>query len=184
MGYTFYLNSGSRKPSDTTLEKFFMFFVIGGKEKSFYEMKKLGMVSPSGPSNQYNGITITGDFDVFRDTYTTNIQIVKIFISVQGFGIQKRYVAFYLQLLAPPAKKIKIIPFHLKGAPASPFYFEAYARIVPKREIEKYITDVKTLEFLNRQPVLPKEILRSLISIDKEALRTNVRKIRMLSDKK
>ena len=109
-------------------------------------------------------------------TYTTAYKYIKLFISEQGFGIRKRYVSFYFEL-SPTGNKIKIVPFTGEN---SPFSFEAIGRFLPKEEVRKIVTNEDSLFFYARQPKLPREVLRKLITVDRTYLQKDMRKIIVL----
>lgn len=169
---------GSRKPTDHTMEKFMLFFVVGGKEMSFHELKKLGYVShPLGTDNKGPSPFANVDGLIsYAASYTTVYKYIKLFILEQGFGIRKRYVSFYFEL-SPAGNKIKIVPF---TGEASPFSFEAVGRFLPKEEVKKIVTNENSLFFYDRQPKWPREVLRKLITVDRTYLQKNMRKIIVL----
>lgn len=178
---TFKYVGGSRKPTKHTIEKFMLFFVVGGKEMSFHDMKNLGYVTKLGNSENILNLSMTEQFNVLfkkerLSTYTTNYKYVKLFMSEQGFGIRKRYVSFYFQL-SPTGNKIKIVPF---TKDASPFSFEAIGKFLSREEVKKIVTDKNSLFFYAKQPKLPKEILRELIVVDRTYLQKDMRKIIIL----
>lgn len=178
---------GSRKPTEHTIEKFMLFLVVGGKEMSFHDLKKLGYVNKAANTKDFLDLNrdaqITRLFqkaETYASNYTTTYKYLKIFISEQGFGIRKRYVSFYFQL-SPAGNKVKIVPF---SGEASPFYFEAVGRFLSKEEVKKIVADENSLYFYSRQPRLPKEEIRKLITVDRTHLQKNMRKIIVLKQEK
>ena len=171
---------GSRKPTEHTMEKFMLFFVVGGKEMSFPELKKLGYVTSVADCFPEQNVGRIMFKDIIRKVsrgYGTTYKYIKLFISEQGFGIRKRYVSFYFEL-SPAGNKIKIVPFTGEN---SPFSFEAIGRFLSKEEVKKIVTDEDSLFFYVRQPKLPREVLRKLITVDRTHLQKNMRKIIVLN---
>lgn len=158
--FQFTYHGGSRKSSEHSIEKFMLFFVVGGKEMTFYDMKKLGYVESTE----------------VQHSYVTDYKHLKIFISEQGFGIRKRYLSFYFEL-SSAGNKIKIMPF-LKQV--SPFMFEGIGRFLRRKEIRELVTDEHSLYFYENQPKLPKNILLELVEIDKTHMKKDMRKITIL----
>lgn len=179
---------GSRKPTDHTIEKFMLFFVVGGKEMPFHELKKLGYVESvdtftSTRESDRGEVRMISFKDIVQkrsSLYTTKHKYIKLFISEQGFGVRKRHTAFYFEI-SLTGNKIKITPF---GGKSSPFSFEAIGRFLPKGEVKKIVTDENSLFFYSRQPKLPKEVIHELITIDKTHLQKNMRKIIVLKQEK
>jgi len=162
VSFKFEFNGGVQKRDMHNIEKFFMFFVVGGKEMPLYQMRKNGLVARETE---------------VEPIYTTTNNYAKVFILQKGFGVATRYTSFYMQLLRGSAPDVIIKPFSLDD---TGYYFRGKVRFLKKSETLKLLTDdSQSKGFVERSTLLPLETLRKLITIDKSNLKKGVRAIKI-----
>lgn len=161
MAYNFTFQGGASKPSDHTVEKFLMFFVVGGEEIPLHQMVSEGLVWRDAG---YSG------------KYLTNHNVAKIFMSYQGFGIEKRYTSLYFKMLDKTSAKVEITPFSGR----THYHFKGTVSFLTKREVLALLDEESDSYFwAKRLRIPPKEVLRTIIKVDKSELLKGVRKIRV-----
>ncbi len=152
---------GVTKPSEHMNEKFLLFFLIGEQEISLYQMLKDGQAERS---------------DEKEDEYKTNHQICKLFISRQGFGIARQFHSFYLKL-EEDFPTLKILPF---SEESTGFYFKAKAKMLEKREVLMILPKrSESRIFITRQGVLPTDLQKRMVRIDRSDLREGIRYVKI-----
>lgn len=185
MSYDFTYKGGVLKKSRHLNEKFLLFFIVGGKEIPIYQMKENNLVwakgayparlSPSGVSFPQSTFVPTGTMEA--GNYATASNVVKVFLSHSGFGQQSKYYSFYLKLLSGAGNVVTIVPF--SGA-NSGFSFKATAKFLKKKEVMEVLSEEsQSWSFLQRQKMLPIDILRSVVEIDKSHVRKGIRHIKV-----
>ena len=164
--YEFEFRGGSAKPSEHVNEKFMLFFVVGGEEIPFYRMRSDGLVMRMAES---------------APRYATGNSVVKLFISQQGFGIPKRWTSFYLRLVDGAKPEVSVDPFYMNDQPSrSGFYFRAKAEFLRKSQILGLLREgSSSYRYAENSKLLPVEVLRQMITIDRSVLREGVRHVRM-----
>lgn len=174
MKYEFQYIGGSAKPDQHQLEKFMLFFVIGGHEYPIYQLLKNGEVKKQvDPTNLY-------------PTYLTNHQVCKLFCSFSGFGLQKTFYSFYMLLLDGPADTVTIHPFSkvYHGRPRTEFMFRAKVTFVSNKEAVGLLDpEAESAKFLRKQGMLPLDTLKQMITVEKTK-RQGVRQVRVKQKQK
>lgn len=166
MSVRFKFNGGVAKPTFHQMEKFLLFFVVGGREVPLYQMLKNNLVVK------------LHEKDI---EYQTSNNIVKIFVMQSGYGIPKRYYSFYFRLVPPPSPRITIKSFSEK----SDFFFSGMGRFLKRQQILDLLTDESgSKRFVARQLPLPLDTLRNLVSVDRTEMRKGIRVIRLGGKKK
>jgi hypothetical protein len=157
--YEFTYVGGARKPTVHTLEKFMLFILIGDKETPFWQLfhqKQLTQIMSK------------------QNTYLTMYNMVKIFLSVQGFGIRKQYLSLYIQLGEEyPALSVRSFVDN------SNFIFSAQGKLLKRKEVESIVKDSVSLSYYLKQPDLSISLLQKLITINRSVLKKNTRTIRI-----
>ncbi len=162
--YQFEYNGGVWKPTDHTTEKFLLFFVVGGKEVSFHQAKREGLVA-----EQSRGV----------QQFSTGLNVAKLFVGEQGFGIRKRYHSFYLRL-SPKQKHVVTIKSFSNLDNGSPYFFKGTVNFLKNAEaLELLDPDATSARFIGNQRALPVALLREMVAVDKSALRKGVRHIKI-----
>lgn len=141
-------------------EKFLLYFLAGGKEISFYELRNANILKKN--SN-------------IADHYKAPFNICKIFLSVAGFGIPRKFYSFYFQIVEKE-RTVTIKPFSLDK---TGFYFTANGNFLNTTQVKEHLSNNSdSYKFLKIQDPLPVEILRSMITIDYGDPLNGIRKIR------
>lgn len=144
-------------------EKLLLFFLVGGKEIPIYQMLNDGLVLKTEKGG---------------DEFTTKHKIAKLFISQQGFGIQKMFYSFYIQFLPEEnAPDVTIFPFSIKE---TQMMLTGKFRFLKKEEILATLDD-KTVsyKFAKQQQPLPVATINKIIYVDRTNLRKGVRHVRL-----
>lgn len=164
MKSTFIYKGGIANLNRYDKEKFLLFFVIEGVEIPIYQMIRDGLVFQGEKSTEF--------FTMHR--------IAKIFVSQQGFGIQKKYHSFYIELMPDEQVTPKIT--------VTSFSKEANMTLIGKFHFLKKQRVLKILgkeslsyRFIKQQQPLPIKKLNEMISIDRSDMRKNVRCVRIRS---
>jgi hypothetical protein len=143
---------GARKPSIHLIEKFFLFFIVDGKEISLYHLTRDGVVLKDPTSSS---------------KYITGLQFGKLFVYQSGFGIQRRYFSFYFKMVEPPADLITIRPFSEMD---SGFFLKGNIRFLKKQQILEIVSDDMSRGFVERQEALPVDTLKQMITVERPHL--------------
>jgi hypothetical protein len=157
--YAFRFKGGVVQPQAGASVKFLMFLVNGGKEISFFEAKKVGLVDvPALDSIR----------DFAQHSYTTNCGIVKVFMLEQTFGTKRIMQSFYLSLgQKMDRQEVTIQPINTI-ARAHGFMFHADATFLKRREVLSIIDEKSVAaKMLCGQESLSADVLRQMITIKK-----------------
>lgn len=173
MAYRFEFSGGVCKPHVHQLEKFLLFFVVGGREVPLYQMVQEGVVAR-----------------LSRDTaeYQTSNNILKVFVMQSGFGIPKRYHSFYFRLMPEPHALVTIKSFPAVGrkTTCSEFYFKGMGRFLNREQVLQLLSDAngdkRSLSFVKNQSPLPVDMLRAMVTVDRSTLKCGVRRVRIGSN--
>ena len=111
--FSFSGGKGNTSPHET--EQFYLFFLVNGKEVSFYSLRKQGLIQKSDDNR----------------SYLSPYPFCKVFMYHSGFGRQKRMYSLYMEMLPYPANKITVDALVSAGT----FYFKARAHFLKKQEI-------------------------------------------------
>lgn len=161
MAFEFQYHGGVKKPTPHTVEKFLLFFVIAGKEIPAYQMQRDSLLFQKA------------DVDPF--TFVTGNNIAKLFIGQQGFGIARKYHSFYMKLLSGPRPEVTIKPFSLDT-----FFFTGKVSFLKKSQVIGLLDKgSESTKFLENQMVLPLDLLRKIVTVDKTDLKKDVRHVRI-----
>ena len=167
----FEFKGGATRTGPHQQEKFMLFFLIAGGEVPFYHMKKEGLVSQDW--------SVVQDGRIVQDervvhSFTTNADVVKIFVSKQGFGEPTLFFSFFLKIEETGYPIVSIKPFTDK----TDFYFRCKGHFLNKKETLKLLSKKSaSWTFARKQEMLPTSTLRKMITIDKSELRKNVRHV-------
>lgn len=163
MSFEFQFNGGVVRPTDHTNEKFLMFFLVGGEEVPFYQMVQNSLVLRKVP-------------DV--PAYTTHTQYGKIFIGQQGFGVQRRFYSFYFKFVNDNTRPmINIHPF---SGEELGLFFSGTISFLKKSEVYDLLSPAnESRKYLKSQMMMPVDVLRSLVTVDRSALKKGVRHVRI-----
>lgn len=161
MNFEFEFNGGVRKPGTHETEKFLAFFVVGGKELPMYQLIR-------------DNLILRSEDDPHK--YFTGCNILKVFIGHQGFGVQRRYYSFYMQMTEEHRPTVRL----QSVVERSPYYFSGKVHFLKKNQIVELLNpDQPSLQYLNRQAIIPVEVIRSLISVDRTSMKKGVRHVRV-----
>ena len=155
------------KPSTHTNEKFLLFFLVSGEEIPFFQMVQNSLVERVLP-------------DV--PEYTTHSPVAKLFVSQQGFGVPKRFYSFYFRFKDHTHPRVTIRPFSRND---TGMYFTGRISFLKKSEAMELLADGNQSKmYLRKQLMLPVEVLRSLITVDRDELREGLRHVRICRKRK
>lgn len=170
MAFSFGYKGGVEKPDIHSTEKFLMFLVPGGMEIPLWEVEREGLVKRGDTA------LLTGHGGAGFE-YTTGINIVKIFLSRQGFGIPRQFHSIYLRLLDGPASEVTIRPFSYDQLN---FFFRGQAEILTNKEALNILNpESPSRRFIATQPPLPVKVRDRIITIDRRKQKEGVRHIRI-----
>lgn len=160
--FKFEYNGGVAKPSQHTNEKFLLFCVVGGNEVPFYQMVQ-------------NSLILREVADMPK--YSTNTKYGKLFVGQQGFGVQRRFYSFYFKFLEEGSPMITVKPFSLDD---TGYYFRGRISFLKKSEaISVLAADNSSIPFLRSQVMLPLDVLRSMVTVDRSELKKGIRHVRI-----
>ena len=184
--YRFEFKGGSRKPSEHQLEKFFLFFVIGGQEYPLYNLTRDGRVNRVDVGPPVAGTIMPSSVPTQeRDglaKYSTSHNICKLFSSIQGFGMRKTFYSFFMRLFDEnePADTVTIYPFSLNDRINEKYMFRGKVSFLSNNEaLGLFDKDSQSRKFVERQGMLPKATLKQIIHVDKSHRKKGVRAVRL-----
>jgi hypothetical protein len=150
---------GVAKPGMHEQEKFLLFFLVGENEMPFYQMLKEGLAT-----RKEDG----------RDLFVTVYNTAKIFTSHQGFGIQKKYHSFYVEL-DEVSPILTIYPFSGQGSTGG-FLFKAQARLLDRKEVlQRLGASSESRKFFEKQETLALNLRERMVMIDRSEMKKGVR---------
>lgn len=159
--FSFSFRGGVVKPSEHTSEKFLLFFLMGDQEVPMYTMLKEGFASRVEDGT---------------DKFVTTHNVCKLFVSQQGFGIQKRFHSFYIKMDST-APTLEILPYAGRNLN---FFFKAQAKIMERKEVLELLPNgLESKGFYERQEVLPLNLYERMVHIDRSALKKGVRQVQV-----
>ena len=115
MALRFEFSGGIAKPTFHRMEKFLLFFLVGGREVPLYQMLQDNLVVKLKEKG---------------DEYQTSNNVLKLFVMQTGYGLPKRYHSFYFRLLAPPNPVVTIRPFLDERKMRQDFFFRGMCRFL------------------------------------------------------
>lgn len=153
----FLFRGGSYHPSQYTLDKFYLFLLLEGKEIPLYQAVKSCLVK-----------------EVSLDNYESNIDLIKIFIVQRGFNCAPKRKTFFFKLKQnEPA--VKIISFSgEKGG-----IFNADGCLLTKEKGMSLLENPTSIKYLRAEGSLSIDVLKKLVTIDRSKLRKGLRYIRV-----
>jgi hypothetical protein len=162
LGYRFEYIGGAIKPDPHKVEKFLLFAVVGGKEIPFYQLKEASLVKPAPNSD--------------KPEYISYNNVMKVFVSQQGFGIRRRFYSFYFSLQSA-GNEVTIKPF---SGDETGMYFKAIGRFLKNKDAAQLLdAQSDSRNYVAQQGMLPKEVLQKMIVVDRSAVRRNIRAVRI-----
>lgn len=152
--------------------KFLLFLVNNGREISFFEALKNGMVSNVRASN-------LSSYD--PSLYETECRVMKVFLHEHRFGSARLTQGFYLLLgQGAEGQTVEIRPREAEPRAAG-YHFRAKARFLKKNEALRLFKEGSLpYRMLLRQQLPPVEVLRSIINITRPRLVEQDRAVRAL----
>lgn len=169
--FQFNFAGGVKQLGNTATCKLIVYHVSMGKEISFYEARKMGIVKH--PQNY--------DSHMSPNLYEVGSPILKVFLSDIEFGKPKITYSFYMHLgdLASP-QTVEIKPMYRAGVGAG-LFFKAQARFLNNAEVET-ILDKESVSYkmfrVQQRPSI--DILKQLITITRPKVVTEALKVRKL----
>jgi len=181
----------------TTICKFFLFGIVGGKENISFELTKTGLVSTSKDASASKALNIPKSFvDRFKSStvFTTQICTWKLFTSAVHHGIYRHSYSIYFRLtndpLIPVSKLISIAdtdyyracvnnmyPGYSTSTSKSMFHLLGRFQIIPRKELPSILNkDALRWAVRIRQPPIP--IFKEMLSVCHESTKKG-RVIRM-----
>lgn len=152
--------------------KFLLFLVGGGKEMSFYEAVKLGMVSRP---------QMDRFVDVNMDAYVTDFPIAKLFVSEKVNNGPMMTYSFYMMLGRNVDRQILEIAPRTKTGKAMGYRFKAEAKFLKESEaLQLFSTDSLSYKMIKCQRLPPRDILREMITVVKPPAVRNAQRVRHL----
>ena len=162
MSYKFNFHGGVFRRDPYTIEKFLLFWVVGGEEIHNYQMLRDSLVVRASEKKPYE--------------FISGHKICKLFLAEQGNRISRRHYSFYFQLLDESSPLVTIKPFDRE----LDFYFQGHLSFLKKSQVLKLLgKDCPSRVFLLRQEMLPIDTLKRLVTIDKTTLRKGIRHVRI-----
>ena len=159
--HEFEYHGGVDKPTEHSIEKFLLFFVVNGAELTMSQMLRQGLAYRKEDSDPW--------------TFVTDFDVAKIFIMERGFGSQTRIHSFYVRFDSKSANHVTIRSF----TPGQKF-FRARAHFLKTSEAAALLDkDSLSLVYLMKQSPLALDTLRRMITIERiEKTKGKVRVIR------
>ncbi len=194
--FAFAFEGGSFRNSPGIQEKFLLLAIINKKEIFLHQAIKAGIVrhiERYGDTSEQQQIIDTlgitkedGSKELHQEKYLTEVRTWKLFISISGFGIPKRYYNIYFSLkdMEEKAPILRVSALSTEVISATSGYgqytnarFTTKAAILNRDEIEKIITG-DSLDIWRKSPPMPIPLARTLIQVDRGALTETIRSIR------
>lgn len=158
MPFEFNFSGGSQTMSGATA-KFLLFLVNGGREVPFWEATKIGLASHAEARNMQQ-------YDPTR--WTTDCNVVKLFIKESEFGKEQFWYSFYMLLGRRSEGQVVEIRPRLALAKARGYMFKAEAKFLKPSEasalFEESSMPWKMIQAQTRNPP-PVEVFRDIITI-------------------
>ena len=162
MAYEFEFIGGAVKPTEHSIEKLFVFFVVAGKEVPFFQMLRDGLILQKAES---------------KHTFVTGNNVMKVFIAQQGFGIQRKFHSFYVKFRDGAGPMITIKSF---SGDQTKLRISGKFSFLKKSEVLAILdSDNESRRFVKRQRTLPVDVLYRLITVDKSEMKKGIRHVRI-----
>lgn len=153
---------GVWKPSEHTVEKFLLFFLIGNQEVMLYQMLQ-------------DGLAVRAEGG--KDEILTKFRICKVFAAKQGFGIPRQHHSFYLEL-DDTMPMIQIFPF--SEDTEREYSFRAKAKMLGKEDVLKLLPEeLESRHFFLRQEVLPINLASRMVVVDRSESKVGIRYVKI-----
>jgi hypothetical protein len=153
---------GNHKPTESSTEKLWIFIITPRKQEiMLHDAVRMGIAERTDAT----GVTL----------YETNMELVKVFVSTQGFGKPKFFHNFVLRL-GEEYDKVSIYSF---STTKGPLYFDAHAYLYSEEDaIKLEELDPQTRDFMRMAHFRPpQQTLDRLVSIEKRDLKDGIRKL-------
>jgi hypothetical protein len=177
MRFGFKYRGGVDNPTDQSNEKFLLFCIVGGREIPFYEMKSNALLQ-STIQDPLASYMEEPDSHPGSTWYRTDSQFGKLFVSQQGFGVERKFFSFYFRFLpddGTPKPVVTVRPFSFDQ---SGFFFKGCVSFLKKSEVRRILDPTSvSLKYLERQIMLPIPTLKKMVTIDRSGMRKGIRKI-------
>jgi len=179
MPYKFSFHGGCWTQDIHQSEKFLLFFIAGGKEVSFFELLRAKIIKHTKLDDDEKALmTQTNDSHLFQSPYP----YVKIFAFHGGFGIAKQFHSFYFKIAEEGSHGdyINIRPFTIAK---TGYFFNASGYFVMPAKIKTILDpECDSLQYIDRQSLLPLNILRKMVGVKKNTPRhEDVRQVRRMA---
>ncbi len=155
---------GVAKPTPHTNEKFMLFFLVNGKEIPLYQMAR-------------DGLVVKPEYE--NPKYLTNFNLCKVFVSQRGFGVQTRFYSFYVKLFAEDSSApiVTVRPFSLEK---TGFFLRGKFAFLRTDQVLKSLSlDNESRKWVEKQGLLPINVLRSMVTVDRSEIKKGVRAVRI-----
>jgi hypothetical protein len=188
-GQSKYRENSPRGSSPRTIAiNFYVFLVHDRKEIILYEAVRKGFIIDSGNTVDIHRNSETTVHSVMATHYKINAGIenpyLKVFTSLSGFGVQKRYMSKYIKIddSSMSTTQILNLPPELP-APSAKFGFQAQGKVLSDEETRILLDgDSQAWAFYSKQAQLGVSTVNSIIQtgISQEVLKQKrVRRIRV-----
>lgn len=163
--FHFQFQGGVIKPSEHSLEKFLLFFLVGGKtEVPLYQLLRDGLVQRVRDGG---------------DEFVTSYDVAKLFVLRKGFGIAPKHYSFYMRLKERNGAVVQVLPFS-GTAGGHGFYFKACCNFLTRTEVLDILPeDIESRIFVERQETLSLDLLEKMVSVDKSEMKKGIRVVRI-----
>lgn len=159
----FEYRGGVIKPNEHQSEKFLLFFLVGDEEVMFHQMLQDGLA-----------VRVKAG----KDEFTTPYEVAKVFVSQQGFGIEKRFHSFYLKF-DDGSPTIEIFPYSGKDKYV-PLYFKGKCHLMDKKEVMEVLPEGSTSSrFFSKQETLALDLQDRMVRVDKSNIKEGIRVVRI-----
>jgi hypothetical protein len=164
-----------------------LFFVVGGQEVSFWQCLKNGLIEQkpfeSLPEHE-RLVHLFPAAGIVSKHYSTNIDTAKIFVSISGFGVQRRTHAFYVKFHRSTDIK-PMLTFNPITPTKQDFFFSSKCTPLKKSQVLKLLSpSCPSLKYIDRQMTVPVSILERLITVDRSEITKGIRKVRIKNKKR
>ena len=190
----FIMNQGSKKdPVAESSEKLLLFLVLEGEEIPYFQCVRsqavkevfslddnrpelgLGRTRRSNPEYYLTHDEIW-NYHHRSHLYSTAATYGKLFVSQSGFGVPKRWQAFYFKFMEPPHPPVNLMPFGNANSTKTPqlFFRGRISFLKPQDVYALFPEDAQPLKFYANQPKLAADVIRSIIKVDRAEQTANL----------
>ena len=149
MQHEFEYHGGVDKPTEHSIEKFLLFFVVNGAELTMSQMLRQGLAYRKEDSDPW--------------TFVTDFDVAKVFIMERGFGTQTRIHSFYVRFDKNASSTVTIKSF----TPGVTFLRGRFT-FLRQHEVMKLLDpDSQSFYYLQKQSPLALDVMRKMITVEK-----------------